>query len=226
MRRREFMRAGVAAAVAVTGAGSRAAGDSDAATAIRVALERGAHSAVELLGKPDGFLGNPKVRIPLPKYLEDAAPMLKLAGQQKRLDELVVSMNRAAEQAVPEARTLLEQAVRSMSIDDARRIVTGGDDAATRFFEEKTRAPLTQRFLPIVTRETEKLALAQQFNEIAGKAGGLGLVHGSDANVQQYVTAKALDGLYRMIGEEEKRIRQDPVGTGSAILKQVFGGLR
>jgi hypothetical protein len=208
----------------VSSLGSRAAGESDAASAIRVALERGAQSAVALLGKPGGFLDNPKVRIPLPGYLESAAPMLKLAGQQKRLDELVVSMNRAAEQAVPEAKTLLEQAVRSMSIEDAQRIVSGGDDSATRFFAEKTRQPLTERFLPIVTRETEKVALAQQFNEIAGKAGGLGLVKGSDANVQQYVTSKALDGLYRMIGEEEKRIRQDPVGTGSALLKQVFGG--
>jgi hypothetical protein len=225
MRRRDLIRAGLAAATTVPAFGSRAAGDADA-TAIRVALERGAHSAVSLLGRPDGFLGNPKVRIPLPHYLEEAAPMLKLAGQQKRLDDLVVSMNRAAEHAVPEAQALLEQAVRSMSIDDARRIVTGGDDSATRFFAEKTRQPLTERFLPIVTRETEKVDLAQKFNEIAGKVSGLGLVKGSDTNVQQYVTAKALDGLYLMIGEEERRIRQDPVGTGSAILKQVFGGLR
>jgi hypothetical protein len=208
------------------GSGSRAAGDADAARGIRVALERGAQSAVSLLGKPDGFLANPKVRIPLPRYLEDAAPMLRLAGQQKHLDDLVVAMNRAAEQAVPEARTLLVQAVKTMSIDDARRIVGGGDDSATRFFAEKTRAPLTERFLPIVTRETEKVDLAQKFNAVAGKASGLGLVKGSDANIQQYVTGKALDGLYRMIGEEERRIRQDPVGTGSAILKQVFGGSR
>ena len=207
---------------------ARAAGltESDAASGIRAALERGATIAVQLLGRPDGFLGNPKVRIPLPGFLEEAAKLLRYTGQQHRVDELVTAMNRAAEAAVPEAKALLVNAVRSMSVEDGRRILTGGDDAATRFFAEKTRAPLTTRFLPIVTRATQKVALAEKYNAVAGKASGLGLVRKEDANLQQYVTGKSLDGLYLVIGEEERKIRQDPVGTGSALLQKVFGALR
>lgn len=200
--------------------------ETDAASGIRAALERGAASAVALLGQPDGFLGNPKVRIPLPGFLNDAAKLLRATGQQKRVDELITSMNRAAEAAMPEAKTLLVSAVKSMSVDDGRRILTGGDDSVTQFFAGKTREPLTERFLPVVTRETEKLSLAEKYNAVAGKAAGFGLMKKQDANIQQYVTGKALDGLYLMIGEEERKIRQDPVATGSAILKKVFGGLR
>ena len=176
-----------------------------------------------LLGQHDGFLGNPQVRIPLPGGLKEAAQMLKFTGQQKRVDELVTAMNRAAEAAVPEAKTLLVQAVKTMSVDDAVGIVKGGDTSVTDFFAKKTRVPLTERFLPIVTQATEKVDLASKYNAVAGQASSLGLVAKEDANIQQYVTRKALDGLYLMIGEEEKKIRRDPVGTGSEILKKVFG---
>lgn len=199
--------------------------EGDAASGIRTALERGAVAAVSLLGRPDGFLGNPLVRIELPGYLKDGARLLKATGQGKRVDELLTAMNRAAEAAVPEAKSLLVAAVKNMSVEDGVQILRGGDDAATRFFETKTRAPLSGKFLPIVTRATERVALADKYNAVAGKAAGLGLVRGEDANIQQYVTGKALDGLYLIIGEEEKKIRQDPVGTGSAILKKVFGAL-
>jgi hypothetical protein len=229
MRRRELA-AMLAASIGGLGriAAAHAADltDGDFALGLRTALERGANAAVELLGKPDGFLGNPKVRIPLPGPLEDAAKLLELTGQKKRVDELVTAMNRAAEAAVPEAKTLLVAAVKSMSVEDARKIVTGGDDSVTRFFAGKTREPLTEKFLPIVTQATERVKLADKYNAVAGKASGMGLVKKEDANVQQYVTRKALDGLYLMIGEEEKKIRRDPVGTGSAILAKVFGGLR
>ena len=200
--------------------------ETDAADGVRAALERGANAAVALLGRTDGFLGNPKVRIPLPGFLNDAAKLLKATGQQKRIDELVTAMNRAAEAAMPEAKTLLMSAVKSMSVDDGRRILTGGDDSVTQFFAGKTREPLTERFLPIVTHQTERMALADKYNAVAGKASGFGLIKPQDANIQQYVTGKALDGLYLIIGEEERKIRQDPVGTGSAILKKVFGSLR
>lgn len=199
--------------------------EGDAASGIRTALERGAVAAVSLLGRPDGFLGNPLVRIELPGYLKDGARLLKATGQGKRVDELLTAMNRAAEAAVPEAKSLLVAAVKNMSVEDGVQVLRGGDDAVTRFFETKTRAPLSGKFLPIVTRATERVALADKYNAVAGKAAGLGLVRGEDANIQQYVTGKALDGLYLMIGEEEKKIRQDPVGTGSAILKKVFGAL-
>jgi hypothetical protein len=200
--------------------------ESDAALGVRAALERGATSAVALLGRNGGFLDNPKVRIPLPGFLNEAAKIAKFTGQQKRVDDLVTAMNRAAEAAVPQAKSLLINAVKSMSVEDGRQILTGGDNAVTRFFAGKTRAPLSVTFLPIVTRATEKVALAEKYNALAGKASGLGLVRKEDANLQQYVTGKALDGLYLMIGEEERKIRQDPVGTGSAILKKVFGSLK
>ncbi len=200
--------------------------DRDASQGIKVALEKGALAAVALLGKTDGFLGNPKVRIPLPGFLEDASRLLKLTGQGKRVDELVTSMNRAAEAAVPMGKDLLVGAVKSMSVTDAKNILTGGDDSVTRFFAEKTRAPLGEKFLPVVTRATEKVGLANQYNRVAGQAAGIGLVRSEDANIQRYVTGKSLDGLYTIIGEEERKIRQDPVGTGSAILKKVFGVLK
>lgn len=227
MRRREFT-AGVVGASGLTALGVQAAeiSETDAASGVRAALERGAVVAVGLLGKTDGFLGNPKVRIPLPGFLQDAAKLLKATGQQKRVDELVTAMNRAAEAAVPEAKTLLVSAVKSMSVEDGRKILTGGDDSVTQFFVGKTRAPLGEKFLPIVTRATEKVSLAAKYNAVAGKAAGLGLVKKEDANVQQYVTGKALDGLFLMIGEEERKIRKDPVATGSAILKKVFGSLK
>ncbi len=198
----------------------------DAASGIRAALERGAVSAVGLLGKADGFMGNPLVRIPLPGFLNEAAKLLKVIGQQQRVDELVTAMNRAAEAAVPEAKTLLVSAVKSMSVDDAKRILSGGDNSVTQFFADKTRQPLGVKFLPIVTKATDKVALADKYNAVAGKASGVGLLKKEDANIQQYVTGKALDGLYLMIGEEEKKIRQDPISTGSAILKKVFGSLK
>ncbi|HZF80993.1 MAG TPA: DUF4197 domain-containing protein [Rubrivivax sp.] len=200
--------------------------EAQAAAGIRAALERGAVAAVNLLARTDGFLGNPKVRIPLPGYLQDAERLLRATGQQRRVDELLTSMNRAAEAAVPEARSLLVSAVKSMTVTDARQVLSGGDDSVTRFFADKTRGSLSARFLPVVTRQTERVDLIEKYNALAGRAATFGLLKKEDANVQQYVTARAIDGLYLMIGEEERNIRRNPVATGSAILKQVFGGLR
>jgi hypothetical protein len=200
--------------------------DADANAGLKAALERGAKAAVALLGKEDGFLKNPLVRIPLPGPVESAAKMLRRIGQGKRVDELLVSMNRAAETAVPMAKDLLVGAVKSMSVADAKKILSGGDTSVTGFFAEKTREPLGVKFLPVVNKATEKVGLAAKYNRVADKAQGLGLVKKEDANIQQYVTRKSLDGLYFMIGEEEKKIRQDPVGTGSAVLKKVFGALK
>jgi hypothetical protein len=200
------------------------ASESDAAAGIRTALQRGAVAAVGQLGRTDGFLGNPQVRIPLPHALQQAAQLLRALGQQHQVDELVTAMNRAAEAAVPEAKPLLVNAVKSMSVEDALQIVHGGDTSVTDFFAGKTREPLAVKFLPIVTRATQRVALADKHNALASKAAGLGLLKPEEANVQQYVTGKALDGLYLMIGEEEKKIRRDPIGTGSAILRRVFGG--
>lgn len=227
MQRRQFTSAlsflGICAAWPALGAGIT---ESDAALGVRAALERGADVAVSGLGRPGGFLDNPKVRIPLPGFLNDAAKLAKFTGQQGQVDELVTAMNRAAEAAVPRAKPLLVNAIKSMSVEDARQIITGGNDAVTQFFAKKTRAELSRTLLPIVTQATNKVSLASKYNALAGRAAGMGLVGKEDANIEQYVTARALDGLYEMIGEEERKIRQDPVGTGSAILGKVFGSLR
>ena len=234
MQRRNFNQAGISAFGLLILATHRHAQalslgnltQAEASTGLKTALEKGVVAAVALLGKTDGFLGNPKVRIPLPGYLEDAAKLLKNFGQGKRIEELTTSMNRAAEAAVPLGKDLLLGAVRAMNVTDAKNILTGGDTSVTTFFAEKTRAPLAVKFLPVVSKATEKVGLATKYNEFAGKAASFGLVRKEDANIQQYVTGRTLDGLYLMIGEEEKKIRQDPVGTGSAILQKVFGTLK
>lgn len=200
--------------------------NADAVQGLRAALETGATQAVALLGAPDGFLGNPRVRIPLPGWLEQVAGLLKATGRRKDVEELEVAMNRAAEQAVPMAKALLVKAVKTMGVDDARRILTGGDTSVTEFFASRTRQPLGQQFLPVVRQATAKVGLAARYDRVAGKAAGMGLVKAEDASIDGYVTRKALDGLYLMIGEEEKKIRRDPLGSGSAILGKVFGALR
>ena len=237
MQRRNFNQAGISAFGALILATYQQAhalslGDlsgisnADASNGLKTALEKGALAAVALLGKTDGFFGNEKVRIPLPGFLNDVSGLMKSLGQGKRIDDLVMSLNRAAEAAVPMGKDLLVSSVRSMSVTDAKTILTGGETSVTNFFAEKTRAPLNVKFLPVVTQATEKVGLANKYNELASKGVGIGLVKKEDANIQQYVTGKSLDGLYLIIGEEEKKIRQDPVGTGSAILKKVFGSMK
>ena len=168
---------------------------------------------------------DPRVRIPLPGFLEDAAKLLRTLGQGKRVEELVTAMNRAAESAVPLAKELLLGAVKSMNFGDAKKILIGGETSVTEFFVEKTRVPLALKFLPVVTQATENVGLAEKYNRVASKAAGLGLLSKEDASIERYVTRKTLDGLYLMIGEEEKKIRRDPIGTGSALLQKVFGAL-
>ncbi len=234
MKRREFNQAGTSAlGLCILAAYQQAYAlsisdltDQDAGNGLKTALERGALSAVGLLGKQDGFLLNNLVRIPLPGFLDDAGKLMKKLGQGKKVDELITAMNRGAEQAVPFAKDLLVSAVKGMNVTDAKTILKGGDTSVTKFFADKTRSPLAVKFLPVVTKATEKVQLADKYNAVAGKAQSMGLVKKEDANIQQYVTGKSLDGLYTMIGEEEKKIRKDPVGTGSDILKKVFGAFK
>ena len=200
--------------------------NAEASKGLKTALEKGALSAVGRLGVIDGFMGNDRVRIPLPASLEPAAKLLRTFGQGERLDELIMAMNRGAEAAVPLAKDLLVNAVQTMSVTDAKGILAGGDTAVTDFFATKTRPALAVKFLPVVSHATEKVGLAAKYNELAGKAADLGLMKKEDANIQQYVTGKTLDGLFIMISEEEKKIRQNPVGYGSAVLARVFGALR
>jgi len=200
--------------------------NADATSALRATLERGAGQAVAQLGKAGGFLDNPKVRIPLPGGLKQAESLLRAMGRGRELDELVTTMNRAAEQAVPQAKQLLVAAVKSMTVADAKGILGGGDDSVTQFFKSRTQAPLTERFLPIVTQQVSRLGLAKRYNALAGQASKLGLMKERDASVERYVTTRALDGLYLMIAEEERAIRQDPVKAGSRVIERVFGAMR
>ncbi len=234
MRRSLLALAAWAGAAAIAGGGASparagaldAVSSADATSALRATLERGAGQAVARLGKPGGFLDDPKVRIPLPDGLRQAEGFLRATGRGRDLDELVTSMNRAAEQAVPQAKQLLVAAVKSMSVSDAKAILTGGDDSVTQFFKSHTQAPLTERFLPIVTQQVSRLGLAKRYNALAGQASKLGLLKERDASVERYVTSRALDGLYLMIAEEERAIRRDPLKAGSKVIERVFGALR
>lgn len=172
---------------------------------IGAALQQGAQAALALLGQPGGFLDNPKVKIPLPGFLEKGARALKFAGLGGTLDELVVGMNRAAESAVPLGKDLLLKAANTMTVDDARGILTGGETSVTDFFASRTRSPLSTAFLPVVNKTVGQTGAAQTYNQITGKASSFGLMKADDANLDQYVTGKTLDGLYTVIGDEEKR---------------------
>jgi hypothetical protein len=200
--------------------------NTDAVSGLKQALNDGSLAAVAKLGVQNGYFANPKVKIPLPPSLQRIESALRFAGMKKQADELVLSMNRAAEAAAPEAKQLLVEAVKKMSVQDARQILTGGDTAGTEYFKRNTQAQLAQRFLPIVKKATDRVGLAQQYNSLAGQGAQLGLIKKDDASIEQYVTRKALDGLYLMIGEQEKAFRQNPVGATSDIVRRVFGALR
>lgn len=199
--------------------------DSDAVAGLKEALQQGAGSAVGKLGKVDGFLANERVKIPLPDSLHKADKTLRKFGMNKYADELVVTMNRAAEAAVPEAKVLLIDAVKSMSVEDAKGILTGGDTSATDYFRRKTSQPLAVKFRPIVVEATHKVGLTRSYNDFAGKASRWGLMSKEQANIDDYVTQKALDGLFLMIADEEKAIRANPVEQGSKLISKVFGAL-
>jgi hypothetical protein len=197
----------------------------ETSSGLKEALSRGAEMAVSQLGKPDGFMGNSRVKIPLPESLQGAEKMMRKLGMKKQADKLIETMNRAAESAVVEAKPILVNAVKNMSFDDAKTILTGADDAATQYFKRTTSAPIGEKFLPIVKQATAKVHLADKYNQYAGKAASLGLIDDKDADLDTYVTQKALDGLFLMIAEQEKAIRKDPIGTGSKLLQTVFGAL-
>jgi hypothetical protein len=197
----------------------------DTVGGLKEALTQGAGKAVSTLGKTDGFLGNPKVKIPLPSGLQKAENLMRSVGMGKYADELEVSMNRAAEAAVPQAKALLVDSIKKMSVEDAKGILTGGDDAATQYFRRTTSGPLAEQFKPIVQKAMAKVKLAEKYDQFAGKAAKLGLVKEEDSHLDHYVTEKALDGLYLMIAEEEKAIRKDPVGAAGSLAKKVFGAL-
>lgn len=214
-----------AAAPASGGNGVDQLKSTEISSGLKEALTRGSEAAVSQLGKPDGFFGNEALRIPLPANLQKAEKIMRRMGMGKQADELILSMNRAAESAVPEAKTLLVKSVREMSIEDAKGILTGGDTAATEFFRRKTEIALTKRFAPIVKNTTDRAGLAQQYNKYAGTAVRFGALDKNQATVEQYVTQQALDRLYRVIGEQERALRANPMQAGSDLLQKVFGAV-
>ena len=217
---------GTAAAPVGGGAQLGALSDSQVGQGLKDALGRGVDVAVSTLGRRDGFWGSPQWRIPLPPALQQASSLMRMAGLGAQADALQLAMNRAAEAAVPEARSLLVAAVRQMSITDAKNILTGGDHAATDYFRSKTQAQLQRSFLPIVHQQTRKVGLAQTYDRYASEASRFGLVRQDQASIDQYVTQQALDRLYQAIGDEEKSIRSDPAAAGSALVRKVFGAVR
>lgn len=214
------------AAAPIRAAGIDTLSDKDSVAGLKAALGQGTDRAISSLGAADGFLGNPKVRIPLPAGLAKGERMFKMLGLDAQAKELVTAMNRAAETAVPEARTLLVDSVKQMSFEDARQILTGGEDAATQYFKRTSYDKLAARFLPIVKQTTDRSDLSQQYNQFAGQAARLGVIDSRDAKVEDYVTRKALDGLFLMIAEEERAIRKDPLGQASTLLRSVFGAVK
>lgn len=198
----------------------------DAGGGLKEALTQGAAKAVELLGKQDGFLGNPKVKIPLPESVRQVEGVMRGLGMGKQADELINAMNRAAEAAVPQAKTLLVNSIKQMSVQDAKGILSGGEDAATQYFRRTTSGPLAEKFKPVVKTAMAKVKLAEKYDQLAGKAAKFGLVREQDAQLENYVTQKTLDGLYLMIAEEEKAIRKDPAGAAGKLAQKVFGALK
>ena len=199
--------------------------NAEASGGLKEALIQAAGKAVGQLSATDGFFGNKEVKIPLPETMQKAEKAMRMFGMGKQADELVLKMNRAAEAAVPEAKALLVDSVKKMSVADAKAILTGGDDAATQYFKKTTSAPMAEKFLPIVKKATENVQLAQQYNKFAEMGSKYGVVKKEQANLEQYVTQKTLDGVYLMMAKEEAAIRKDPVGQASNLLKKVFGTL-
>lgn len=198
----------------------------EAGRGLREALVSGVGQAVGSLSAADGFLGNPEVKIPLPPALEKAERTLRRLGMGRQADELVTTMNRAAESAVAEAKPILLDGIKKMTLADAKGILTGPEDSATRYFRKTSGEAILKKFLPKVKAATARVKLAEDYNRFAGPAAQFGLIEAKDADLDQYIAARAVDGLFLMIAKQEKAIRADPIGQSSKLLRKVFGALR
>ena len=224
----------------VTSTGLAALSQTQMAGGLKDALGNGLQHAVASLGHDGGFLTNVAVKIPMPEKLQTVEKTLRTLGQGKLADEFVATMNHAAEQAVPEAASVFGDAVKQMSIDDAKSVLTGPDDSATQFFRRTTATNLYAKFYPIVQKATANTGVTSTYKNMlakvsgAGNTGGFGAALGGLANnylgtdalnVDKYVTDKTLDGLFKMVADEEKNIRQNPVARTTDLMKQVFGAV-
>jgi hypothetical protein len=216
--------AGTQETPASTGTAGVQLSDGEMVSGLKEALNKGTQFAVNNLGKDGGFLDNDMVRIPMPSSLAWIEKTLRTLRQEKLADEFVASMNHAAEQAVPEAATIFGDAIQNMSLDDARGILTGPDDAATQYFRRTTSDALTARMRPIVEEATSRTGVTSNYKNMTAKAGGLtSLLSKDTTDLDGYVTEKTLDGLFLMVAEEEKRIRTNPLARSTDLLKKVFG---
>ncbi len=197
----------------------------DAGSGLKDALSQGAQLAVQQLGKPGGFADDPEVRIELPGNLGKVAQTMKMLGMGSQVEQLEASMNQAAEAAVPQAQTLLLDAVRRMTVADAKEILAGPQDAATQYLDRSSREQIRVKFLPIVKQATDQVGLARQYNAFAGQAASFGAIDAKSANIENYVTEKALDGLFSVIATEEAKIRENPAEAATSLARKVFGSL-
>jgi hypothetical protein len=203
---------------------STALSESTVVAGLKDALRVGIERAVASTSAVDGFLGNALIRIAVPEQLESTAAGLRAVGLGKQVDELDLAMNRAAEQAAGEATGIFVDAIQEMSFADARAILSGPDDAATRYFEERTSEKLRARFAPIVETSMQDVGLANLYESLMGAVKRLPLVPGADLDLDAYVTDRSLSGLFTVLGEEEARIRTDPVARSTELLRRVFAG--
>lgn len=203
------------------GAGGLSQGDMS--SGLKEALAVGSERAIKGLSRSGGFLDDKDVRIPLPGKLRKIESSLRMLGQGKAVDEFLQTANRAAEQAIPKAAPIVGDAIRSMSFEDARKILSGPDDAATQYFRGKTSDSLTHAMLPIVSSATDKAGVTRAFKKMIDKAGPAASMLGDDLDVDEYIADKTLDGLFFKLAEEEKSIRRDPVARSTDLLKKVFG---
>ena len=197
--------------------------DAKIASGLKEALQIGANNAVKLTGRPDGYFGNEAIKIFLPKNLGLFEKGLRAIGYGPKVDAFVLSMNRSAESAAPAAKKIFIDAILSMSFEDARKILSGGDTAATDYFKNKTTPQLTAAFRPIVEKTMDQNGVTQQYKQLVGQTQSIPFLKSQNLDITQYVVSKALDGLFFMLGQEERKIRKDPAAQVTSLLKQVFG---
>jgi hypothetical protein len=190
---------------------------------LKEALSIGTNNAVKNVSKVDGYFGNEAIKILMPEKIRKVTEVLSAIGYKKEVDDVVLSMNRAAEKAAPKAIPIFVNAIKHMTFDDAKKILQGGDTAATDFFKEKTSAKLFDEFKPVVTESMDKVGVAQSYKKMTAGYDQVPFMKKEDVDLDHYVTNKALDGLYHMVGQEEKKIRTDPAAQVTDLLKKVFG---
>ncbi len=196
--------------------------DEKVSSGLKEALRVGTGNAVELTGRPDGYFRNEVIKILMPAQLRTAERGLRAAGQGPQVDEFILSMNRAAERSAPLAKEIFWNAIRQMTFDDARNILSSGDTAATGYFRRKTSDNLTTAFRPVVEQAMNEVGATRRYKEVMGRAQSLPFVRIRAMDIDAYVVTKALEGLVHVLGEEEKKIRTNPAARVTSLLKEVF----